>query len=264
MLIHPSAVISPEARIAPDVRIGPHAVIEGAVEIGARTVIGPNAVITGRVRIGARNTLGPGVIIGTPPQDLGFDPATDSGVWIGEDNTLREYVTIHRATVAGKDTTVGHRNFLMVGAHLAHDVRIGSDNVIANNALVAGHTVFGDRIVVGGGSVFHQGIRVGDGAMTQGISGFGMDVPPFTVGARVNLVVGLNVIGLRRAGRSSAERLELKRAFHLLYREGLNTSQALEKSRETEWTGPARIFWDFVASAGKRGICGFGGDESGE
>lgn len=258
MAIHPTAIISPEARIAPDVRIGPNVVIEGAVEVGARTVIGPNAVITGRVRIGARNSLGAGVIIGSDPQDLRFDPATDSGVWIGEDNTLREYCTVHRATVAGKDTTIGHRNYLMVGAHLAHDVHLGSDNVIANNVLIAGHTVFGDRIVVGGGSVFHQLIRVGDGAMIQGLSGFGQDVPPYTVGARVNLVVGLNVIGLRRAGRSAAERTELKRAFDLLYRGGMNVSQALEKSKESEWTGPARLFWDFVGSAGKRGICGLG------
>ncbi len=255
-MIHPSAIVSPQARLAADVHIGPHVVIDGNVEIGARCVIEPNAVITGRVTIGARNRIGTGVCIGTEPQDLRFDPATDSGVWIGEDNVLREYVTIHRATVAGKDTTIGHHNFLMVGVHLAHDVQLGSHNVLANNVLLGGHVRFGSHTVVGGGSVFHQHIRVGDGVMTQGLSGFSMDVPPFCVGASVNLIVGLNAIGLRRSGRTSSERLELKRAFDLLYRSGLNVSQALAKSRESEWNGVARTFFDFVAGADKRGVCG--------
>lgn len=263
MLIHPTAVISPEARIAPDVRIGPHAVIEGPVEIGARTVVGPNVQLSGRVHIGARCTLSAGVVVGTAPQDLKFDPATDSGVWIGEDNTLREYVTIHRATVAGKDTTIGHRNYLMVNVHLGHDVRIGSDNILTNNAALGGHTVFGDRVVVGGGTVFQQHMRVGDGAMVQGQSGFSMEIPPFTLCGRLNLAFGLNVVGLRRSGRGPDERLELKRAFDLLYRQGFNTSQALAKAQETEWTGAARIFWDFIATVGPKGICGFAGEGKG-
>jgi UDP-N-acetylglucosamine acyltransferase len=257
MRIHPTAIIAPEARIADDVRIGPHVVIEGRVEIGAGTVIGPNAVLTGRVQIGAKNKLGPGVILGAEPQDLSFDPATDSGVWIGDGNTLREYVTIHRATVAGSDTTIGHHNFLMVGVHLGHDVRVGSHCVLANNALLAGHVRFGDRVVVGGGSVFHQHIRVGEGVMTQGLTAAGKDIPPFCVASKVNRVNGLNTIGLRRAGRGPAERTELRLAFELLYRSGLNVTQALEKSREREWTGAARMFFDFVAEAQKRGVMAY-------
>ena len=264
MPIHPTAIIAPEARLAEDVRIGPHVVIEGAVEIGAGSIIGPNAVLTGRVRLGTKNRVGPGAILGADPQDLSFDPGTDSGVWIGDNNILREYVTVHRATVAGNDTTIGHHNYLMVGVHLAHDVRIGSHCVIANNVLLAGHVQFGDRVVVGGGCVFHQFMRIGDGVMVRGLSGLGKDVPPFCVAAGINRVHGLNVVGLRRAGRSADERIELKRAFELLYRSGLNVSQALEKSREHEWTGPARAFFDFVAGARKRGIVAYSSDDAKE
>jgi UDP-N-acetylglucosamine acyltransferase len=254
MRIHSTAIIACEARIADDVRIGPNVVIEGPVEIGPGTVIGPNAVLTGRVQIGAKNKIGPGVVLGAEPQDLSFDPATDSGVWIGDGNTLREYVTIHRATVAGSDTTVGHHNFLMVGVHLGHDVRLGSHCILANNALLAGHVQFGDRVVVGGGSVFHQHIRVGEGVLTQGLTAAGKDIPPFCVASKVNRVNGLNTIGLRRAGRGPEERAELHRAFDLVYRSGLNITQALEKSREREWTGAARTFFEFVVAAQKRGM----------
>ncbi len=257
MRIHPTAIIAPEARIADDVRIGPHVVIEGPVDIGAGSVVGPGAILTGRVRLGTKNKIGPGVVLGAEPQDLAFDPATDSGVWIGDGNTLREYVTIHRATTPGSDTIVGQHNFLMVGVHLGHDVRIGSHCVLANNALLAGHVQFGDRVVVGGGSVFHQHLRVGEGVMTQGLTAAGKDIPPYCVASKVNRVNGLNTIGLRRAGRGPEERAELRRAFDLLYRSGLNVTQALEKSREREWTGAARLFFDFVADSQKRGIMAF-------
>src|SRR5262249_17959839 len=149
---------------------GPHVVIEGPVEIGAGSVIGPSSVLTGRVRLGAKNKVGPGVILGSDPQDLAFDLSIESGVWIGDGNTRREYVTIHRASIAGKDTTIGHHNYLMVGVHLGHDVHVGSQCVLANNTLLAGHVEFGDRVVSGGGSVFHQHIRVGEGVMTQGLT----------------------------------------------------------------------------------------------
>lgn len=264
MRIHPTAIIAPEARIADDVRVGPNVVIEGPVEIGAGSVIGPNSVLTGRVRLGAKNKVGPGVILGADPQDLAFDPATDTGVWIGDGNTLREYVSIHRATVAGSDTTIGHHNFLMGGVHLGHDVHLGSHCILANNVLLAGHVQFGDRVVIGGGSVFHQHIRVGDGVMTQGLTAAGKDIPPFCVASKVNRVNGLNVIGLRRAGRGTEERAELRRAFDLLYRSGLNVTQALEKSREREWTGAARTFFDFVAEAQKRGIMAYGSARGGD
>jgi UDP-N-acetylglucosamine acyltransferase len=257
MRIHPTAIIAPEARIADDVRIGPNVVIEGPVEIGAGSVIGPNAVLTGRVRLGTKNKLGPGVVLGADPQDLTFDLSTESGVWIGDGNTLREYVTIHRATTAGNDTTVGHHNYLMVGVHLGHDVRIGSQCVLANNTLLAGHVTLDDRVVTGGGAVFHQYVRVGEGVMIQGLARAGMDIPPFCIASLTNTVNGLNAIGLRRSGRGAEERAELRRAFDLLYRSGLNVTQAKERAREHEWTGAARTFFDFVAAPSKRGLTPF-------
>lgn len=259
-MIHPSAVISPEARLAPDVRVGAHVVIDGPAEIGPGCVLGPGAVLLGRVALGARCRIGSGAVLGGDPQDLGFDPATDSGVRLGEDNVVREHVTIHRATRPGQDTTVGDKNYLMAGVHLAHDVAMGSHNVVANNTLFGGHVRVGDRAVFGGGCVFHQHVRVGDGVMTQGISGYGKDIPPFCLGAKVNEVFGLNAVGLRRAGAGPDERRELQRAFQLLYRAGKNTREALAAAGEESWGPRAQAFWDFVRVAMEgRGICAWGG-----
>ncbi len=150
---------------------------------------------------------------------------------------------------------MGDHNYLMAGAHLGHDVHLGSHVVIANNALLGGHVHIGDRVFIGGGSIFHQHIRVGRLALTQGASGFSKDVPPFTMGAEHNFVAGLNTVGLRRAGLDSARRQEIKNAFKLLYKSGLNTAQALAAAGELDWGPDAREFFDFVRDAKKRGIC---------
>ena len=144
----------------------------------------------------------------------------------------------------------------MVGVHVGHNCNVGNNVIIANNVLLAGNVEILDQAFVGGGTTFHQNMRVGRLVMVQGSSAFGKDLPPFTLAAERNLVFGLNIIGLRRAKFSAAQRDEIKRAFKLLYLSGLNTRQALEKSRETEWTEVGREFFDFVATAiTKRGVC---------
>jgi len=144
----------------------------------------------------------------------------------------------------------------MVGVHVGHNCNVGNNVIIANNVLLAGNVEILDQAFVGGGTTFHQNMRVGRLVMVQGSSAFGKDLPPFTLAAERNLVFGLNTIGLRRAKFSAAQRDEIKRAFKLLYLSGLNTQQALEKSRETEWTEVGREFFDFVATAiTKRGVC---------
>ncbi|MBA3607991.1 MAG: acyl-ACP--UDP-N-acetylglucosamine O-acyltransferase [Chthoniobacterales bacterium] len=254
-MIHPTATIDPAARLGEEVEVGPYAVIGGEVEIGARTVVQSHAVIEGAVRLGMDNRIGQGAIIGGFPQDLSFKAGTRSAVEIGDGNVIREHVTIHRGTAEGSVTRLGNNNFFMAGAHFGHNCEIGNNVVIANNCLLGGYVTVDDGAFLGGGCVFHQFMRVGHLVITQGISGFGKDIPPFCAAAGVNKVVGLNVVGLRRAGFDAADRAEIKAAFHLLYESGLNVSQALAQAGEKTWREPAQKFFDFVAAAKRRGIC---------
>lgn len=263
MSIAPSAIIHPDAELGANVTVGPYAVIEGAAKIGDSCTIQAHAIIGGHVRMGQGNVIGYGAIVGGDPQDFAFDPATPSEVVIGNGNKIREYCTIHRGTAEGSATIVGDGCFLMAGAHLAHNVRLGNGVVLANNALLAGYVIVEDRVFVGGGCVFHQHMRVGRLAMCQGLSGFGKDIPPYVIAGRINGVVGLNVVGLRRAGFTAAQRTEIKEAFALLYRSGLNVSQALTESAQKPWGPEAQAFWDFVAGSKKRGLCDFLPDRRG-
>src|ERR1035437_7024314 len=210
--VHPTALISPDAELAGDVSVGPFAVIDGPVKLEAGVGIAGHCHITGRVRIGAGSKVGWGSVIGADPQDLSFDPATESGVDIAGRNTIREYVTIHRSSKPGANTCLGPGNFLMTGVHLAHDVKLGCDNIIANNVMLAGHITVGDRVFLGGGAGFHQFIRIGDLSMTRGNAGISQDVPPYCIVYGDNRLSGLNVVGLRRAGFDSAARAEIKEA----------------------------------------------------
>jgi UDP-N-acetylglucosamine acyltransferase len=190
-------------------------------------------------------------------------------VQIGARNRIREYATLHRGTTPGTATVVGDDCFLMAGAHLGHNVRLGNRVVIANNALLGGHISVEDGVFIGGGCVFHQHIRVGRLVIAQGASAFSKDIPPYTLAAERNTVAGLNVVGLRRAGFSSEQRREIRAAFELLYRSGRNTAQALEAARERTWSPEASAFFEFVVGAKKRGICALlradaGGETPGE
>ena len=256
-MIHLSAIVGSGAKIGRNVEIGPHSVIGGAVSIGDESIIGANVVIEGEVIVGPENRIAHGTAIGGEPQDLSFSPTTRSRVEIGAMNVIREHCTVHRGTAEGSASKIGDENFLMAGAHLGHNCEIGNKVIIANNCLLGGYVSVADGAFLGGGCVFHQFIRVGRLAITQGGSAFSKHIPPFVIAAERNYVFGLNSVGLRRAGLSSAQRDEIKRAFKLLYLSGLNTRQALEKSKETEWTDLGREFFQFIGDAiGKRGICG--------
>jgi UDP-N-acetylglucosamine acyltransferase len=243
-MIHPTAVIDPNAQIDSDVVVGPYVVIEGFVRIASGTEIQGHAVITGSVVLGRNNRVGYGAVIGSYPQDLSFDPKASSGVEIGDNNVIREHCTIHRGTKESTTTRMGSDNLLMVGAHLGHNVRLGDKVILANNVLLGGYAEIHDRVFVGGGSVVHQFTRMGAVSLMQGISGVGKDVPPFAIAT----------IGLRRAGYGPSLRQEVKEAFTLFYGSGFNTSQALEESGKRAWSKEVSLFWDFVATS-KRGIC---------
>jgi UDP-N-acetylglucosamine acyltransferase len=253
--IHPTAIVDPDAQIGVDVEIAPFSVIGPQAAIGDRTIVQSHVVIEGNVAIGTGNFVGHGSIIGAPPQDLSFSLERKTKVEIGNDNVIREYCTIHRGSPEGSVTKIGDNNFLMVGTHVGHNCKIGNNVVIANNCLLAGHVRVDDGAFLGGGSTFHQHMHVGRLVMVQGSSAFGKDLPPFVTAAERNYVVGLNVVGLRRAGFSARDRDELKAAFKLLYTSGLNISHALEKAAVTDFGAAAREFLAFVAAAKKRGIC---------
>jgi UDP-N-acetylglucosamine acyltransferase len=262
--IHPTAVIDADAELGGDVEIGPYAVIGAHVTIGSGTVVQSHAVIEGFVTIGSRNFIGPGSVIGAAPQDLAFSAERRTTVVIGDDNTIREHCTIHRGSADGSSTTVGNKNFIMVGAHLGHNCQIGNNVIIANNCLLAGHVRVDDQAFLGGGSTFHQNMRVGRLVMVQGSSAFGKDLPPFTMAAERNAIFGLNTIGIRRAGFSVAQREDIKAAFRLLYLSGLNLSQALEQSATAHFGELGREFFEFVAEAKKRSVCPYRGKKDRE
>ncbi len=255
MKIHPTALVDPDAQIGADVEIGPFAVIGPQAAIGDRTIVQSYVVMEGNVAIGTGNFIGHGAIIGPPPQDLSFSLERKTKIEIGNDNVIREYCTIHRGSPEGSVTKIGDKNFLMAGAHIGHNCAIGSNVIIANNCLLAGHVHVDDGAFLGGGSTFHQHMHVGRLVMVQGSSAFGKDLPPFVIAAERNSVFGINVIGLKRAGFSVRDRDELKAAFKLLYTSGLNISQALKKAETMNFGAPAREFFEFVAGAKKRGIC---------
>lgn len=261
MKIHPTAIVNEGAQLGAEVEVGAFSIIGPEAVIGDKCVIQSHVVIEGAVRMGAGNFVGHGAIIGTAPQDLSFQAQTRSRIEIGDGNVIREHCTIHRGATEGSATVLGHGNFLMVGAHVGHDCVIGSGVVIVNSSLLAGHVRVDDRAFIGGGSRFHQGIRIGRVVMAEGR--FTKNLPPFLIAAK-NQVFGVNILGLRRAGFSPADRDEIKRAFKLLYTSELNTKQALAKAAETDFGPVGREFFQFVADAGKRGIVSYDPDPEGE
>lgn len=231
MPIHPTAIVNPSAKIADSADIGPYAIIGADVEIGARTQLKSHVVMEGPLAIGEDNVFFPYSTVGVAPQDLKYN-GERSCTHIGHRNKIREFVTIHRGTEGGGMlTSIGDDNLLMVQVHLAHDVRVGSHCVLSHAATVGGHVAIDDWSVVGAGSAIHQFCRVGRHAMIGGYSVITQDVLPFstTSAKREVKVYGENKTGLERRG-FSAETIEaLHKAFRLLSRSKLNTSQALEK-----------------------------------
>jgi UDP-N-acetylglucosamine acyltransferase len=234
-LIHPTAVIDPRAELAEGVQVGPFAVIGPDVEIGPDCSIGAHVVLEGRVRMGRGNRLFPGACIGLEPQDLKYTGAP-TGVDIGDHNTIREYVTVNRATHGEENTRIGSGNLLMAYSHLGHNCDLGDRIVIANGVAVAGHVVIADRAVIGGVLGIHQFVHVGTLAMVGGMSRIERDVPPFCiVEGNPSRVRALNRIGLQRSGladQESGRQLEdLKRAWTAIYRQRQPLAHALAQLR---------------------------------
>ncbi|NET44037.1 acyl-ACP--UDP-N-acetylglucosamine O-acyltransferase [Okeania sp. SIO2B3] len=228
-LIHPTAVIAESAELHPTVQVGPYAVIEEQVKVGAGTTIGAHVVIEGPTEIGSGNRIFPGAAIGIEPQDLKYAGAP-SWVKIGNNNKIREYVTVNRATYAGESTVIGNDNLLMAYVHVAHNCIIEDSVVIANAVSLAGHVKIESKAVIGGVLGIHQFVHIGQMAMVGGMSRVVRDVPPFMlVEGHPCLVRSLNLLGLKRAGLNSADLAILKNAFRILYRSDKLFSEALEE-----------------------------------
>jgi UDP-N-acetylglucosamine acyltransferase len=226
--IHPTAVIAAEAELADDVEIGPYVVIEGRVQIGAGCILRPHAYLCGPLRMGRGNMVFTGAVLGERPQHLHYKGEPTS-LEIGEDNIFREHVTVHRGTSQTGKTQIGSRNFFMAGSHIAHDCRVGNGCILANGALVAGHCVIEDGAYLSGNCAIHQFVRVGRLALLSGCSATTKDIPPFIMQQGINCVVGINVIGMRRAGMTHAQINAVRHAFHVLYRQGQTVSAALDQ-----------------------------------
>ncbi|MCI0539915.1 MAG: acyl-ACP--UDP-N-acetylglucosamine O-acyltransferase [Verrucomicrobiales bacterium] len=252
-MIHSTAVIHPQAQVDPATNVGAYAVIDQHVVVGPNCEIGPHVFLTGRTRIGSNNCFHAGCVIGDAPQDLRYQNEP-TGVVIGDHNVFREHVTIHRSRTAGADTWIGAHSYLMAHCHVAHDARLGNRVIIANGALIGGHAEVGDAAFISGNCLVHQFVRVGAFALMQGGSAISKDLPPYTVARGDNGICGLNVVGLRRAGFTIEQRLELKQLYHLLFRSKLKLSTALAEAAKQFTSRSARLLIDFVASA-KRGLC---------
>jgi len=251
--VHPTAVVDPRAQLGEGVQVGPFAVIGPEVVIGDACRIGPHVVLDGRVHMGRRNRIFPGACIGLEPQDLKYtgDP---TAVVIGDDNTIRECVTINRATKDEQETRLGSGNLLMAYSHLGHNCELGDRIVIANGVAVAGHVLIGDRAVIGGVLGIHQFVHIGTMAMVGGMSRIERDVPPFTmVEGHPARVRALNKIGLKRSGLADADGgqalAELKRVWTLIYRQGLPLAQALAALQQQELDGPASELVRFLEAS---------------
>ena len=253
MIIHPSAIVSDQAQLGRDVQIGPFCIVEPGAKLGDRTRLVGQVTIKSGTILGRDNTICEGAVIGGLPQHTRA-PEKIGGVRIGDRNTIREHVTIHRAMNEGHDTTIGDDCLIMVGAHIAHDGFIGSRVILTNGVMLGGHVQIGDRACLGGNAAVHQFCRIGRLAMVGGCSKIVQDLPPFLLtDGSTALIVGLNRVGLQRAGFTKAEILELKAAYRVIYREGLTFNEMVETLEQRFPHGLAREMAEFFRS-GNRGF----------
>ncbi len=232
MEIHPTAVVSPKAELAVGVRVGPYSIIGEKVQIGEMTEIGAHVVIEGPTVIGARNKIYHFSSIGTAPQDIGYK-GEDTRLIIGDDNIIREYVTINRASTKEEwKTVIGNQNYIMAYAHIAHDCVLGDQVIMANVATLGGHITIGDGAVVGGLVAVHQFVRIGAYAFVGGKTALDRDVPPFmiTAGHRAKLY-GINRKGLVRRGFPKEKIDGLKKAYRIIWRENRRLEEGVEQVR---------------------------------
>ncbi|HEU5069787.1 MAG TPA: acyl-ACP--UDP-N-acetylglucosamine O-acyltransferase [Verrucomicrobiae bacterium] len=228
-VIHPTAIIHPDAQLGADCEIGPYCVIGAHVVLGDRCRLHSHVVIDGHTRLGSDNEVFPFASLGLKTQDLKWNGGI-TRTEIGDGNTFREYVTIHSATNDGDATKVGSHNHILAYCHIAHDCQLGNDIIMSNVATLAGHVTVGDRAVIGGLAAIHQFCRIGKFAMIGGCSKVVQDIPPFMIGdGNPAETRTINKVGMERHGISEAAQSAMKAAYKILFREGLNISNAVAR-----------------------------------
>jgi UDP-N-acetylglucosamine acyltransferase len=254
--IHTHAIVSPKAQLGENVTVGPFSIIEDDVVIGSGTTIASNVLIANGARIGKECRIHHGAVLGTLPQDLKFHGEATI-LEVGDNNVIREYVTLNRGTHATMRTTLGSHCFLMAYTHIAHDCSVGNYVILANSANMGGHCMVEDHAVIGGLVAIHQHSFVGAHSMIGGGFRITKDVPPYVLaGSEPLSFKGLNVIGLRRRNFSTEKIQSIENAYRLIYYSNLNVSQALERIKsETTITDEVRHIIEFIGRS-KRGIIG--------
>ncbi|MBM4293406.1 MAG: acyl-ACP--UDP-N-acetylglucosamine O-acyltransferase [Deltaproteobacteria bacterium] len=231
--IHPTALVDSAAELASGVKVGPYSIIEGRVVIGPDTHIGPHVIIKDFTTIGSQCRIFQFAVLGEIPQDLKFR-GEESSLIIGDNNTIREFATMHRGTAGGGGVTrIGNSNLFMAYTHVAHDCVVGNGVIMSNAATLGGHILVEDHAILGGLSAVHQFCHIGRHAFIGGCSAVHRDVPPYTmaVGNRAKLV-GLNLVGLKRKGFTEGALQALKRAYELLFLSELNLKEAMDRVRQ--------------------------------
>lgn len=258
MMIHETAIIDPSAEVGEDVSIGPYTVIGPKCTIGSGTVIGSHVVIEQDSRLGKNNRIYPFAAIGGDPQDLKYG-GEEATCIIGDDNTIREYVTVNRGTAeGGGKTVVGNGNLFMAYSHVAHDCILGNSVILANAATLGGHVEIHDHAVIGGLTGIHQFVRVGAHAIVGALSGVGRDIPPFVTAAlsrgQKRSIFGINLIGLKRRGFSKEKIEMIRKAVRLVNRVEFTVSKLVE-ILETEFSDSEEVMYmvEFFKSS-KRGV----------
>ena len=252
-MIHPTALIAPNARLHETVKVGPYAVIDADVEVEEGTSIGPHVHLTGRTIIGKKNVIHTAAVIGEAPQDMKYK-GEPTGLRIGDNNIIREHVTVHRSNSMDEDTKIGASNFFMAHSHVGHNAQVGNESVFANGALVGGHAEIGDKVFLSGNCAVHQFVRIGELAMMQGNAAVSQDLPPYTMGFGVNKLCGLNVVGLRRSGFTAEQRQELHYYYKKIFLEGNSIGKTAQEALDQAPGDKARILLEFIAGS-ERGVC---------
>lgn len=251
--IHPTAIVGRDVQMGVGNRVGPHVVIEEGVRLGSHNTLYASSYLCRGTEIGSHNEIHMGAIIGHAPQDLAYEGAP-TRTKIGDHNQIREYVTIHRGTKPETATVIGNENFLMAYSHIAHNCQVGNKVIMVNQASLAGYCIVEDQAFLSGMTAFHQFTRIGRLAMVSALSASNKDIPPFvTCGGRPALALGVNLVGLRRAGIPEPVRSEIKQAFRYLYRSELTIPTALERIKAELKSAEVQHLVCFIESS-KRGI----------
>lgn len=249
-IIHPTAIVDPTAQLAEGVQIGPHAAILADTVLGEGCQVMAGAVVGPHTTLGRRCLVHPYAVIGGDPQDLKFDPAVKTRLRVGDDCVLREYVTINRGTGQDGLTSIGNKCYFMAYSHIGHDTIVGDEVIMANGAAAAGHVEIGSRAFLSAHVVIHQFCWVGEMVMTRGNTAASQHLPPYTMLKSLNEIMGLNIIGMRRAGFSPAQRAQVRQAYQIFFRSGLGGNAALAKmDQHNDWAGPAVKFREFMRRA---------------